>query len=236
MVELHLTSSALARWRNSPIAFIEQHLVNPETGQPFVLLDAEKQFIKHAFQLNRNGRLKYPELVYGAIKKSGKTTFAAILVITMVLLFGSRFAEAYCVANDLEQAQSRVFEMIRRIVEASPLLRSEARVTGSRITFEATGATITCLASDYASAAGAHPVISVFDELWGYRSERSRRLWDEMIPVPTRNISCRLTVTYAGFEGESVTRLAYRERKASARDRRGGRARYGRSRCRQGAG
>jgi hypothetical protein len=48
------------------------------------------------------------------------------------------------------------------------------------------------------------PCISVFDELWAYTSERSRRLWDELIPVPTKKISCRLVVTHAGFEGESV--------------------------------
>jgi hypothetical protein len=47
-------------------------------------------------------------------------------------------------------------------------------------------------------------VISVFDELWGYTSERSRRLWDEQIPPPTRKIACRLTVSFAGFSGESV--------------------------------
>jgi hypothetical protein len=35
-------------------------------------------------------------------------------------------------------------------------------------------------------------------------SERSRRLWDEMVPPPTRKIACRLTVTYAGFASESV--------------------------------
>jgi hypothetical protein len=44
----------------------------------------------------------------------------------------------------------------------------------------------------------------VFDELWAFSSERSRRLWDEMIPPPTRQVACRLTVTYAGFEGESL--------------------------------
>ena len=38
---------------------------------------------------------------------------------------------------------------------------------------------------------------------WAYTSERSQRLWDEMVPVPTRAVSVRLTVTYAGFEGES---------------------------------
>jgi phage terminase large subunit-like protein len=193
----------LRTWRRDPIAFIEQVLHDPETGKPFVLLDAEREFLKHAFTLADDGRLRYPEQIFAAPKKSGKTTLAAITTIAVVLLFGGRYAEAYCVANDLEQAQSRVFEMIRRIVEASPLLRGEAKVTADRITFHATSATITALASDYASAAGGHPTISVFDELWGYTSERSRRLWDEMIPVPTRTISCRLVVSYAGFEGES---------------------------------
>jgi phage terminase large subunit-like protein len=198
-----LTTLALARWRANPVEFIEQVLVDPETGKPFVLLDAERWFLKFAFTTDENGRLLYPELIYGAIKKSGKTGFAALFVITILLLYGGRYAEAYVIANDLEQAQSRVFEMCRRIVEASPLLRSEARITANRIIFEVTGATIQALASDYASAAGGHPTISVFDELWGYTSERSRRLWDEMIPVPTRKISCRLVVSYAGFEEES---------------------------------
>jgi phage terminase large subunit-like protein len=197
-VDIH--ARTLAR---EPRRVHQQCLVDPGTGKPFVLLDAERWFLKFAFTLDEDGRLLFPELIYGAIKKSGKTTFAAVIVIALLLLFGGRYAEAYIVANDLEQAQSRVFEMCRRIVEASPMLRSEARVTANRITFTATGATITALASDYASAAGGHPTISVFDELWGYTSERSRRLWDEMIPVPTRKISCRLTVSYAGFEGES---------------------------------
>lgn len=65
----------------------------------------------------------FPELVFGAIKKSGKTTLAAIIMLTMLLLFGGRFAEGFCVANDLEQAQSRVFAIIKRIIEASPLLK-----------------------------------------------------------------------------------------------------------------
>jgi phage terminase large subunit-like protein len=62
-------------------------------------------------------------------KKSGKTTLAALVMITIILLYGGRFAEGYCVANDLEQAVSRVFTMVCRIVEASPLLRAIARIT-----------------------------------------------------------------------------------------------------------
>jgi Phage Terminase len=199
-----IDSTALERWRSDPIAFVEQCVINPETGKPFKLLDTQGVFLARMFAAGADGRLLYPELIYSAVKKSGKTTFAAIIVITMVLLFGGRFAEAYCVANDFEQAQSRVFEMCRRIIEASSLLKREAKVSADRISFPATGASITCLASDYASAAGGHPTIAVFDELWGYVSERSRRLWDELIPVPTRRISCRLVVSHAGFSGESV--------------------------------
>jgi Terminase large subunit, ATPase domain len=195
--------ATLAHWRAEPATFIETALINPETALPFVLLDAEREFFKHAFRTDADGRLLFTEQVYAAPKKSGKTAFAALHLLTTTFLFGGRYAEAFCIANDLEQAQSRVFEACKRIVEASPLLRGECKVTADRITFVATGAVIAALAADYAGAAGAHPVISAFDELWAFTSERSRRLWDEMIPVPTRKISCRLTVTYAGFEGES---------------------------------
>ena len=200
-----LDDTALLRWRASPIAFIEEMLHDPETGKPFVLLEAERAFMRHAFTLDAQRPFAYPELVYGATKKSGKTTLAALIVLVMVLLRSDgRFAEGYCVANDLEQAQSRVFTVIRRIVEASPLLRHEAKITADRITFPALDASIMAIASDAASAAGGNPTISCFDELWGYTTERSRRLWDEMITSPARKISCRLTTTYAGFTGESV--------------------------------
>jgi phage terminase large subunit-like protein len=203
-VREQLDATTLIRFKRDPIAFIEQVLFDPETGRPFVLNDAERQFLRLALTLNENGRLKFPELLFGAIKKSGKTTLAAIIMLVMILLFGGRFAEGFCVANDLEQAQSRVFLQVKRIVEASPLLRGIAKLTSDRVTFPALDATIIAIASDAASAAGANPTISCFDELWGYVSERSRRLWDEMITSPARKISCRLTVSYAGFSGESV--------------------------------
>ena len=100
--------------------------------------------------------------------------------------------------------RSRVFEIIKRIIQASPLLRNEAQVTQFKITFPAFNATIQAIASDAGSAAGTNAVCAGFDELWAYTSGRSRRLWDEMTPPPTRKIACRVTVTYAGFEGESI--------------------------------
>jgi phage terminase large subunit-like protein len=126
-------------------------------------------------------------------------------VLVMVLLRNdARFGEGLLAANDFDQAASRVFMVIRRIVAVSPLLKGEARVTADKIIFPAFDATITAISSDAASAAGSNPCISCFDELWGFVSERATRLWDELITSPARKISCRLTVTYAGFSGESV--------------------------------
>jgi phage terminase large subunit-like protein len=191
-----------ARWRANPIAFIQQVLINPETRKPFVLLEAERAFLMHAFAIGADGRLLYPEQIYSCPKKSGKTTFAAIYVITLVLLYGGAFAEAICAANDHEQSIARVFAAIRRIIECSPQLRDEAKITADRITIG--DAVIIAIPTNYASAAGSNHVVAIFDGLWAYSSERSRRLFDELVPPPTRRIASRLTVTYAGFEGESV--------------------------------
>ena len=39
----------IEHWRADPIAFIEAVLCDPETGEPFVLLEAERQFLRLAF-------------------------------------------------------------------------------------------------------------------------------------------------------------------------------------------
>src|SRR6516165_8879977 len=186
-----------------PAAFIESFLFDPETCQPFRLTEAERVFLKHAFKLTSEGRLKYPELVFSAPKKSGKTAFAAMILIYMVRVIGGRYAEGLVVANSLDQASGRVFAAAARIVEASPLLAQDAKITAEKIQFYSTGAVIIAIPSDATTAAGANPTISCFDELWGFTTERDHRLWDELTVPPTRRIACRLVSTYAGFEGES---------------------------------
>ncbi len=70
------------------ITWINAVLRDPETGRPFELLPAEIAFLEHAFELDENGNAKYPELIFAAPKKSGKTGFAAILTLTATLLYG----------------------------------------------------------------------------------------------------------------------------------------------------
>ena len=175
-----LDQSALERWRSDPCSFITECLRDGETGRPFTLLPCERTFFEHAYQTNDAGRLTYPEQCFSGPKKTGKTGMAGMHMLTTTLVHGGRFAEGYCLANDLEQASGRVYSAIKRIVEASPYLVREAVITQNRISFPSTGAVIQAVGSDYAGAAGANPTISCFDELWAYTSERSRRLWDEM--------------------------------------------------------
>src|SRR5215467_2938410 len=130
-----LEAQALSRWRNAPLEFITEVLRDPETNKPFQLFEAQRQFFTHAWRFDAEGRLLYPEQCFAAPKKSGKSALAAMHLLTTTILFGGRFAEGYALANDLEQAQSRVFQAARRIVEASPLLNREAEITQTRITF-----------------------------------------------------------------------------------------------------
>jgi phage terminase large subunit-like protein len=154
-----LEHTTLERWQRDPLSFINEVLRNPETGKPFELFDAQKTFFAKCWQTDDSGRLLYPEQCIGWPKKTGKTATAAMHLLTTTLVFGGRFAEGYAIANDLEQAQGRVFQSTRRICECSPHLQREYNITQSRIEFPQTGAVISAIAGDYAGAAGAHPVV-----------------------------------------------------------------------------
>jgi hypothetical protein len=73
----------------------------------------------------------------------------------------------------------------------------------SRSIYLANGTTPTAISGDYQGAAGSNHGLVSYDELWGYTSEASTRLWEELTPVPTRKNSIRFISTYAGFENES---------------------------------
>lgn len=173
----------------------------PETKAPIKLASHQAAILRHVLTLGPDGRLPYSEVIWSGPKKSGKTTIAA-LVAEYFGLFIESPNEVYLCANDLEQSQGRVYKALSQSVKLNRHLTNRADVQ-VRITRFDNGTELTALPSDYAGAAGSNHGLSIFDELWAYVSENSRRLWDEMTPPPTRRLAMRLTVTYAGFEGES---------------------------------
>jgi hypothetical protein len=109
--------------------------------------------------------------------------------------------EILILANDLEQCwpgYSRPWKASMNNRE----LQCEAEVQSKSIYLNK-GKTITAISGDYSGAAGSIRGLVSYDELWGYVSESSIRLWEELTSVPTRKNSIRFISTYAGFENES---------------------------------
>jgi len=174
---------------------------NPEQPQnaPKIRLQAfQKRILRHCFTINpKTGRFPYRTVVYSAPKKSGKSGIGGF-----VGAWYARCVEApnkiLILANDREQSSQRVFRA------AKPTLYGlGAKKDGKFGLVLGNGSYVSAVTSDPQKEAGDSYGLTIWDELWGYTSERATLLWDELKPVGTRINSMRLVVTYAGFEDAS---------------------------------
>lgn len=182
------------------IRFADDLVPFNELGQPWRLVDHEREFLRRAFAFDADGRLPWDTIGYFCPKKSGKGLMNA-LGCTWWGMSQEPPNEIIILANDLEQAESRVFRTICGLFRHNPALAPSAEIQKGRILLS-NGTIITAIASEYAGAAGSNHGMTSWDELWAYTSERSLRLWEELCPVPTRRNSIRLITSYAGFVGE----------------------------------
>lgn len=164
---------------------------------PMQLFPHQRRIFEHCFTPDEKGELPYTTVVYSCPKKSGKSKLAAMVVAWYAECCRPN-TEIFVVANDIDQATRLTFNDLVFHAENKLGLASTAyRVQYTNGTF------VQSLANQYSSAAGARQALSVFDELWAYTSERSRRMWAEMTPPPTVPNAMRFVATYAGFENES---------------------------------
>src|SRR5690606_30035736 len=176
--------------------------------RPIKMAPHQRRIFYDITEYDEDGRLPYTTIVYSCPKKSGKTALAG--------MFGLWYAfneyapnEIYVMANDLEQSQGRIFRAMWKSLHANPATQ---HIVGADHPLPSrnqdmiilpNGTLIQALSNDYAGAAGSNHGLTLWSELWGFFSENSRRLWDELTPVPTRKNSIRYVETYAGFLGES---------------------------------
>ena len=192
------------KWAVDPVTFITTVLRDPETRRPFTLLPAEIAFLELALRTDEDGRLLHPELLYcrnQEVRARQRSLLSSSSPSSSCSAAG--MLRPTCVANDLEQAQSRVFEMVRRIIEASPLLRREAKVTANKISLPVQRLRIAPWPLNTRARLVPTPPSRLRRAVGLHLRERSQALFDEMVAVPTRKISCRLVVSHAGFSGES---------------------------------
>ena len=165
----------------------------------------QKEITKFLLKQDAQGRFPYRTIVYSTIKKEGKTTlagavgawYAACIEPTNLIL---------TLANDQEQSAGRIFGAMLPTLNALGCKVPMAQSSKPEVRLP-NGSTIQAIANNYAGAAGANYGLTLWSELWAYTSERSRRLYDELVPVPTKLNSLRWIETYVGFEDESILLL-----------------------------
>lgn len=183
------------------VDFIDEFAIT-EDGQPLHLEDHQRRILTEAFKFDKEGRIRYRNIIYSCIKKEGKSTLAGVAGDWGAFTLDPP-GEIYSCANDLEQSTTKVFNFCRAFIERNPVLRAEAEITAREIRLS-NGSIIKALPIDAPGEAGANPTLTLWDELWGYQSESARRHYEEMCPSPVRKNSIRFIVTYAGWEGESL--------------------------------
>ena len=173
-----------------------------EDNEPLRFERHQRSILEEAFRQDSDGRFIYRTIIYSAPKKSGKTTVNALVCLWWGFCVQPP-DEIIVAANDLDQSTSRVFDAAKGFIKRNPILREKADI--QRLTIRLDNDTvIKAIPSDYSGEAGANQGLVSYDELWGFMSEKSRRLFEELTPVPTRKNSIRFISTYAGWEGESV--------------------------------
>jgi phage terminase large subunit-like protein len=208
--------------------FAESSFYVPETNAPIQLEPIQhvilRLFFDPEFAVSVGCPTGFQSYIYSTVKKSGKTTVAALVARWITERWGS-MNEVYTVANDLDQSRGLVYDKVIKSLQLDPRYdRAKAEIPGywdvlrRDITHLPSHSIIKALSGDYAGQAGMNPTASFWSELWGYTHEKSLRLWDEMTPVPTRPRSIRWVETYAGFEGESSL-LIDQHRLATSPDR-----------------
>lgn len=189
----------------SVVDFARQNYYIPESGRPIRLQRHQRAILEMALDPAQD----FTTIVYSTIKKSGKTAVGGI-VGRYIAEFSGPKAEVYFIANDKDQAKDRAYESAKASIELTPgydrskrMLANQWRVIEKQCVHEPSGSIMRAIASDYEGAAGGNPNATLWTELWAFSTERFKRLWDELTPVPTRKRSIRFVETYAGYTDES---------------------------------
>jgi phage terminase large subunit-like protein len=190
----------LIEWIESEFYVPEMLKLRPD--RPAMLLAPyQKAALKEALRQDADGRFVYDFVLWSDIKKSIKSSIAAAVVLYRALR--TDWGSFKIIANDLEQADSRVFFYIRRALELNPKLKATATIRNYKITFT-NNSFIQAIPVDPDGEAGGNDDMLEFTELHGFKSKAAQKLWTEATVSPTKHgYAQRWADTYAGNSGES---------------------------------
>ena len=145
---------------------------------------AGKPFVPEAWQrdkilrpifgcVDRRGARKYREALLGLPRNSGKSSLSAALVLAIAFTEPIIEGEYVIVARNRPQAKI-VFNKLRRMVYADPMLRAACEVRTNEVVVKETGQRIYTVAYDAGSAQGIHGQVVIIDEYHVHKDDSMR--------------------------------------------------------------
>lgn len=198
----------------TPSQWIEKHFYVPDprdpvTGEvlppgPIRLAEYQRRIIDEALARRPDGMLKYTTVVYSAPKKSGKSAVSSAVALYMAYHNPNSFVA--CVANDGKQSTDRLYGPIYtnfRLHKQLGGIFSEVNPNRTEVILP-NYTKIEAIPCDAAGEAGSQPLGVFLSELWGFTTDKKKRVYTELtIPPTLYGRAIRWVETYAGYKGES---------------------------------
>lgn len=156
-----------------------KHTKGQFQGQPFFLLDWERQIVRDVYgTINERGIRQYKYVYVEIPKKNGKSELGAGAALYHTFADGEVNGEVYGCAADREQA-SIIFDVAVDMIDQIPALQERAKLNLSkkRITDKKTGTFYQVLSAEAFTKHGRSVSAVIFDEL---HAQPNRELWDVM--------------------------------------------------------
>jgi phage terminase large subunit-like protein len=168
-----------------------------EAGKPWPLMPwMEYEVLRPLFGYKRaDGTRLYRTAWVEVPRKNAKTTLAAAIALYGLTADGEPGAQCYIGARDRAQAKL-CFDLARKMVEASPALKSRCRAVRSYIEVPKTGGILRALSGDAPGLHGLNAHVAILDEV---HAHKSREVWDVMSSsVGARRQPLVMGITTAG--------------------------------------
>lgn len=186
-----------------PIQWMQENFYVYDRAEPLRLYPCQIRPLQEAFRRDAQGNYIYNTVLWSWPKKSAKSTVVAA-VVDFVCATRPR-QSAKLIANDLQQADSRVGMYIRENLKANEARKGTYHINTSGYYIEyANRSRVEMVALDPRGEAGGNDDLLVYSELWGWKNKAQIHMWEEMTLSPNKyGNSQRWIDTYAGFSGDS---------------------------------
>jgi len=196
-------------YKNNIVKYLEEQYYLPETKAPIILEDwQKKEILDPLFNTKTEDSLRrYSLALLSTPKKNGKSCLAA--GIANYFLFQEEDdGEIILAANDKEQASWIIYSKLIKSLRMNKEQYKKVRIGKDFIENKRTDTVVRVVAQNLTTS-GLNPNLTIFDELWAFELETSRKFFEELTTVPTRKEPLILIVSYAGYDEVSLLHELY---------------------------